>query len=112
MGARQERAARREAVRLRGVADGAALADVLEDKRINALCVGPGMALDARGGELVAVALKCRSEARPTRADVGRASDRHSPRTLVLDADALTILSQHPDLFAALHEGCVLTPHA
>ena len=32
-------------------------------------------------------------------------------RKLVLDADALTILSQHPELFAALHEGCVLTPH-
>ncbi len=35
-----------------------------------------------------------------------------APPRLVLDADALTILSQHPDLFAALHEGCVLTPHA
>jgi hydroxyethylthiazole kinase-like uncharacterized protein yjeF len=33
-------------------------------------------------------------------------------RDLVLDADALTILSQHPDLFAALHAGCVLPPHA
>jgi hydroxyethylthiazole kinase-like uncharacterized protein yjeF len=30
----------------------------------------------------------------------------------VLDADALTILSQWPDLFAALHADCVLTPHA
>lgn len=30
----------------------------------------------------------------------------------MLDADALTILSQHSNLFAALHEGCVLTPHA
>ena len=31
---------------------------------------------------------------------------------MVLDADALTILSPRPDLFAALHEGCILTPHA
>lgn len=31
---------------------------------------------------------------------------------LVLDADALTLLSQNPDLFAALHQDCVLTPHA
>ena len=58
---------------------------------------------------------ECRSEARPTGADVGRASDRHTrqtPPNLVLDADALTILSQNPDLFAALHKGCILTPHA
>ncbi len=33
-------------------------------------------------------------------------------RPTVLDADALTILSQHPDLFAALHPKCILTPHA
>lgn len=33
-------------------------------------------------------------------------------RPLVLDADALTLLALHPGLFAALHEACVLTPHA
>ena len=33
-------------------------------------------------------------------------------RPTVFDADALTILSRHPDLFAALHPTCVLTPHA
>lgn len=32
-------------------------------------------------------------------------------RSLVLDADALTVLSQNHGLFAALHDGCVLTPH-
>lgn len=31
---------------------------------------------------------------------------------MVLDADALAILSQRADLFAALHPDCVLTPHA
>lgn len=107
-----ENAARLDAVMLRGVADGLALEEALADPRINALCLGPGLGLDARGRELVAVALKCRSEARPTGTDVGRASDRHTPPNLVLDADALTILSQSPDLFAALHSGCVLTPHA
>ena len=106
-----EHAARLDAVMLRGVADGAALAGVLEDGRINVLCVGPGLGLDARGREVVGVALGSRSEARPT-GTVGRASDRQTPPKLVLDADALTILSQHPDLFAALHDGCVLTPHA
>ncbi len=107
-----ENAARLDAVMLRGVADGLMLEEALADSRINAVCIGPGLGLDARGRELVAVALKCRSEARPTGADVGRASDRLSPRNIVLDADALTILSRHPDLFAALHDRCILTPHA
>lgn len=107
-----ENAARLDAVMLRGVADGTALAGVLEDGRINALCLGPGMGVGDREAGLLGVALGCRSEARPTGSDVGRASDRHTPPNLVLDADALTILSQHPDLLAALHEGCILTPHA
>jgi hydroxyethylthiazole kinase-like uncharacterized protein yjeF len=107
-----ENAARLDAVMLRGVADGAALAGVLEDKRISALCLGPGMGVSDREVGLVGVALgERRSEARPTSATVGRASDRHTRPNLVLDADALTILSQHPDLFAALHGACVLTPH-
>ncbi len=42
----------------------------------------------------------------------GRGASSKDRRPLVLDADALTILSQHPDLFAALHPKCVLTPHA
>jgi hydroxyethylthiazole kinase-like uncharacterized protein yjeF len=90
------------------VADGLMLEETLEDPRINALCLGPGLGLDARGRELVEVALGCRGTPRPT-GDVGWGVPR---RSLVLDADALTILSQNPDLFAALHEGFVLTPHA
>ncbi|MFC3086979.1 NAD(P)H-hydrate dehydratase [Tabrizicola soli] len=111
-----ENAARLDAVMLRGVADDDALAGVLEDGRINALCLGPGMGTGEREAGLVAVALGSRGRPRPT-GDVsgarGNANDvgRGLPR-LVLDADALTILSQTPDLFAALHEGCVLTPHA
>jgi NAD(P)H-hydrate repair Nnr-like enzyme with NAD(P)H-hydrate dehydratase domain len=34
------------------------------------------------------------------------------PRAVVLDADALTLLARAPALFAALHQTCVLTPHA
>lgn len=102
-----ENAARLDAVMLRAVADKEALAAVLGDPRINALCLGPGMGLDERARGLVAAALESRAEARPTQDAVDRASAR-----LVLDADALTILSQSPDLFAALHENCVLTPHA
>jgi NAD(P)H-hydrate epimerase len=33
------------------------------------------------------------------------------PENLVLDADALTVLSQHPELFDALPPGTILTPH-
>ncbi len=165
-----ENAARLDAVMLRGVADGAALAAVLEDKRINALCLGPGMGTGAREAGLLAVALGlpnpvpgltrdlssgggaggnggpgagpgrgldlARDPPSPRHAGeggrvlpdaamgdqalplphVGRgegrgASSNDRPK-LVLDADALTILSQQPDLFLALHEGCVLTPHA
>jgi hydroxyethylthiazole kinase-like uncharacterized protein yjeF len=107
-----EHAARLDAVMLRGVADGDALAGVMEDRRINALCLGPGMGGGAREAGLLAVALESRGTPRPTGpdvVDVGRGVPR---RSVVLDADALTILSQHPDLFAALHDRCVLTPHA
>ncbi|MGH1460045.1 MAG: NAD(P)H-hydrate dehydratase [Paracoccaceae bacterium] len=64
----------------------------LTDTRINALCLGPGL-----GGERAAALLPVALEAR---------------RRMVLDADALTALSQNPDLMGLLHEGCILTPHA
>ena len=72
-------------------ADG--LAAVLEDPRINALCLGPGLGQD-RARDLLPVAL----------------SDQN--RNVVLDADALSAFAGHPDdLFALLHKNCVLTPH-
>ena len=71
---------------------GAALGRVLRDARINALCLGPGLGRDGRGAELVSEALAAR-------------------RATVLDADALSLLADHDGLFAALREGCVLTPH-
>ncbi len=68
------------------------LATVLEDKRINAICLGPGLGLE-RARSLVPEALACR------------------PAT-VLDADALSAFAEAPDtLFAQLHGACVLTPH-
>lgn len=125
-----EHAARLDAVMLRGVADGAGLAGVLEDWRINALCLGPGMGTGDREAGLVGVALgdPVPGLIQPapgfTRGDLGRSEapgGKGGPgsgpgrgklsRYIVLDADALTLLSQHPDLFAALHEGCILTPH-
>ncbi|MEN8832648.1 NAD(P)H-hydrate dehydratase [Pacificibacter sp.] len=70
-----------------------ALKRLLEDERINTLCLGPALGLDTRAAKLVAVALEAN-------------------RKTVLDADALTLLSQDAGLFAKLHAGCVLTPHA
>ncbi|TAG20608.1 MAG: NAD(P)H-hydrate epimerase, partial [Rhodobacterales bacterium] len=118
-----ENAARLDAVMLRGVADGLALEQTLADPRINALCLGPGLGLDARGRGLVAVALAIpvpglTRDLSSIGGEGGHGGPGSSPgrgksnRNLVLDADALTILSHHPDLFAALHDGCILTPHA
>ncbi|MBM2292904.1 NAD(P)H-hydrate dehydratase [Sulfitobacter pseudonitzschiae] len=75
--------------RLKGAGD---LAALLEDKRLNALCAGPGLGLDRRAADLVHTVL-----------DSGRAC--------VLDADALTLLSRDPALRTRLHDRCVLTPH-
>jgi hydroxyethylthiazole kinase-like uncharacterized protein yjeF len=99
-----ENAARLDAVMLRPVSDAMGLASILDDRRINTLCVGPGLGLGMWTGDrqrgLMEVVLQLQGvwEGGPWRT--------------VLDADALTILSRHPDLFAALHEGCILTPHA
>tara|TARA_R110002049_G_scaffold10127_3_gene50494 strand:- start:204378 stop:205301 length:924 start_codon:yes stop_codon:yes gene_type:complete len=81
------------AVMLRRVTDGRALHELLQDARINAVCIGPGMGMSAREAALVRCVL-----------DSGAAT--------VLDADALTLLAQDAALFALLHKGCVLTPHA
>ncbi|NGM46850.1 NAD(P)H-hydrate dehydratase [Rhodobacter sp. SGA-6-6] len=113
-----ENAARLDAVMLRPVQDADALARMLEDRRINALCLGPGLGTGEREAGLVAAALGLDPVPGLTRdldqpqALGGSGGPGSSPgRGLVLDADALTILSQTPDLFAALHDRCVLTPH-
>lgn len=90
--AQMEVAAQITALMLRRLDDAAGLADVLKDKRLNALCLGPGLGLD-RARALVPEALK-------------------SGRKTVLDADALSAFADPPDaLFDMLHPGCVLTPH-
>lgn len=87
-----ENAARLDTIMLRPLHDGAALSRLLEDRRYNALCLGPGIGLD-RARDLTPVALR-------------------SGRPVVLDADALSAWEGRPDaLFALLHDRCVLTPH-
>jgi len=90
-----ENAARLDAIMLRplrGESEADALAALLEDTRINALCLGPGLGVE-RARELLPVALRAK-------------------RATVLDADALTAFADAPEgLFALLHARCLLTPH-
>ncbi|MGR3343328.1 MAG: NAD(P)H-hydrate epimerase [Paracoccaceae bacterium] len=118
-----ENAARLDAIMVRAIGGAEALAEVLKDARINALCLGPGLGADERGVALVAAALASPSHPSPagegSRKRVGEALPLSAPErgegrggpALVLDADALTILAGDAGLFAALHEDCVLTPH-
>ena len=88
-----EHAAQLTAVMLRVVGDATALREALQDARLNALCLGPGLGLGAATRDLVTVALAAQ-------------------RATVLDADALTGFAAAPAaLFAALHDRAVLTPH-
>ncbi len=89
-----EHAAHLDAIMVKGLDGTSGLADLLEDSRYNALCLGPGLGLGPATGELVRVALAAR-------------------RGTVLDADALSRFQRVPDsLFAMLHREVVLTPHA
>ncbi|MGN7869735.1 NAD(P)H-hydrate dehydratase [Paracoccus sp. 22332] len=86
-----EHSGRPDALMRHAIDDADALRHLLTDARINAICIGPGCGID-RATALLAEALPAR-------------------RAAVLDADALTALSREPDLMAALHAACVLTPH-
>ncbi len=90
--AQMEVSAQVTAVMLRRVEDAESLSHVLQDERLNALCLGPGLGVD-RARYLVPAALQ-------------------AGRSTVLDADALRAFSDDPSfLFGMLHEKCVLTPH-
>ncbi len=83
-----ENAAQLDAVMLTPIEDAFALQTVLQDDRINTLCLGPALGRDDRAEGVISVALA-------------------SGRALVLDADALS-----SQLIGRLHENIVLTPHA
>ena len=91
--AMMECAAQLTAIMLRRCDDADALKALLEDDRLNALCLGPGLGTDDRAAALVATALA-------------------SGRACTLDADALTLVAGDDALRGALHDRCVLTPHA
>jgi len=72
----------------------AGLSQLLSDKRLNAVVMGPGLGVSPKTHELVVAALS-------------------SGASLVLDADALTSFQDDREfLFRLLHDRCVLTPHA
>lgn len=88
-----ENAAQLNAIMTRQLDGVAGLREILEDDRLNAVCLGPGMGLAADTEHLVLEVLR-------------------SNRSVVLDADALTRFQRAPSkLFDALHGTCVLTPH-
>ncbi len=88
-----EAAAQITAIMLSGLDGPSGLAEMLEDVRLNAICLGPGAGLGQVTSELVRVALETK-------------------RPCVLDGDALSRFQRAPEvLFGMLHENCVLTPH-
>lgn len=113
-----ENAAQLAAIMLREVASGDGLRDLLADKRINGLCLGPGLGTDDSAAERVAVALSWQlpdglALIDATERQVREWMRKHGHRpACVLDADALTLLARDKTLFGMLHEACVLTPHA
>lgn len=63
-------------------------------KRADAICIGPGLGLDAEAETLLQNVLV------------------HSEKPVVIDADAITIISKNPDMYRYLaKEGVILTPH-
>ena len=86
-------AAHLTSIMIKPLQDKDAFNQVLSDRRITAVVLGPGQGLHA-----------------DTRDKVLQALD--SAKSIVLDADALSVFADDPNvLFSALHEGCVLTPH-
>ena len=85
------------AIMVRPVEGAAGLADMLADRRLNAVVLGPGGGLGPAMQELVLAALA-------------------GERAVVLDADALTSFAQASEtLFSAIktrHSATILTPHA
>lgn len=75
------------------IPDADALGELLWDTRLNALCIGPGLGVTKHARSLVNSALSLK-------------------RSVVLDADALTLFQNKPEeLFDLLHEDAILTPH-
>lgn len=82
-----------ESIMVRSIADEGDVSELLEDDRISAVLIGPGLGVGQRTRRLVELVLD-------------------SMKPTVVDADALTSFSSEPtNLFSRLSDHCVLTPH-
>lgn len=80
------------AVMLRRCDRGEDLEALVGAGKISSLVIGPGLGLEDHNAALVRAALA-------------------TGLPCVLDADALTLIAERPELRAALHADCILTPH-
>jgi NAD(P)H-hydrate epimerase len=81
------------AIMVKPFSGAAGLSELLKDKRLNAVVIGPGCGVGRQTQELVAAVLA-------------------SGAATVLDADALTSFKDEPQaLFRLLHGAAILTPH-
>jgi len=109
----QENAAQLNAIMLRSIDGAPGLRELLEDDRLNAVGLGPGLGVGMDTQQLVLAALQAsRPGTSGHRAEQGQPATA-ARRAVVLDADAVTRFARNPEtLFDALHENAVLTPHA
>jgi len=78
---------------VRAIRDTAAYAELVDDARVTACLVGPGNGVTESTREQALAALRAR-------------------KRVVLDADALTVFADTPDLlFGSIRSPCILTPH-
>ncbi len=81
------------AIMTRGIDGPTGFAELLEDVRVTAVCLGPALGLTQITAEMVRVAVQ-------------------TTKSVVLDADALSRFERAPDtLFQQLHGKVVMTPH-
>jgi ADP-dependent NAD(P)H-hydrate dehydratase / NAD(P)H-hydrate epimerase len=78
---------------VRGIRDTSGYGEIIEDTRVTACLVGPGNGVTPATREQTLAALRAR-------------------KAVVIDADALTVFEETPDLlFSSIEGPCLLTPH-
>ena len=88
-----ENAAHLTSIMVRPIGGSAGFAELMEDSRVTALCLGPGMGLTKITADIVKISCEL-------------------DRPMVLDADALSRFQRAPEaLFDLVHENVVMTPH-
>jgi len=97
---------------VRPLADGQALAELLVDRRITAVLLGPGAGVT---DQTKSYALQLLASAAPLDPNDQQPNQDAPKRAVVLDADALTVFAGDTPLLeqatAATRGACVLTPH-